>query len=103
MQGHEFIINGKRDIELTSVALWFALTYLFAVNIDSNEKRYMLVQNYPNRISTIKNCPEYQLRSWAQYALHRQLKQSTNSGGVSIKEQQSFARQLHALSYIKTM
>lgn len=102
MKGHEFIINGYVDKELTSATLWFALTYLYSVNINSDEKRYQLASTYQTRISKIKNCSSSQLRSWAQYALSRQLKLSTNSGGVSINEQQSFARQLLALSFIKS-
>ncbi len=103
MQGHEFIINGKPDLELTSVTLWFALTYLYSINCNPNEKRYQFAPTYQTRISKIKNCSQNKLYSWVQYALQGQLKQSTNSGGVSIKEQQLFAQQLLALPHIKVM
>ena len=103
MARHPYYINGVADEQLTTAGLWFALTYLYAVNIDPKENRYLFAPTYQNRISAIRNCPECQLRSWAQYALQRQLKQSTNSGGVSIKEQQLFAQQLLALPYIKVL
>ena len=103
MGRHPYFINGIADDQLTTVGLWFALTYLYAVNIDPKEDRYLNAPTYQSRISTIKNCPQAQLRSWLQYALHRQLKPSTNSGNVSIKEQKSFAQQLLALSFIKVV
>ena len=87
-------INGHNDYELTSVGLWFAITFLYACNINTKEKRYKNVSKYLRRIDIIKKCSLYQVESWIDYA-HNELRKGTkNLGNVSLLEQKHMARDL---------
>lgn len=96
-----YIINGKEDKDLTSVGLWFVLTYLYSCNFDSNEQRFLKVSTYNSRIKRIQGCSQKQVKAWVEYAITNLAKNTPNVGGVSLNEQISFAKKLINLSNLK--
>jgi len=88
-----FKINGNDDRELTSIGLWFALTYLYSKHIDPSEQRYKKVKNWKTRENIIKNCSRDQIKSWVYYTPFPD-KNYKNIGEVSRVEQRAFAKAL---------
>ena len=82
--------------------MWFALSYLYSVNIDSTETRYTTAGNYNTRISAIKRASESQIRAWLRYALNELKRNTKNGGKVTLSEQKTFAKEHYKLKTIKS-
>lgn len=100
MKRHNFIINGKEDVELRRAGMWFVLTYLYSKNIDPKETRHTLARNIGGRIAAIRRASQGQIKSWLEYALTKLSNDSSNSGNVSLLEQKNFATQLDKLAVL---
>ena len=101
MSRNTYIIKGKTDENLTTAGLWFALSYLYSVNIDSSEDSYTKCGEQDVRIGAIQNSSKEQVLSWIYYAINFLERDADNSGNLSLEKQKQFANELSYLRNIE--
>ena len=86
-----------RGQELSRIGLWFAICYLFSKYCNASEQRFKMRRDYERYTKLTDDIilrDANVLKAWLSYACFELSKQSTNSTGITIKEQQHMAVQI---------